>query len=199
MENTQNKNLATYVIIAINVIVWVILMLMGNTQSVEFMYNHGAMSAYGALVEHEYWRFFTSNFLHFTPEHLLNNMLLLAVAGSYVEPELGHIKFSVVYVLSGILGSVCSCIYMVYKASYSVSAGASGAIFGVVGALLYLILVHKGKFSGIKLKGMLLSVFLMLFVGITSQGVDNAAHIGGFVIGFIVALVTGIRRKQRED
>lgn len=199
MESTQNKNTVTYFVIAINVIIWIILTLMGNTQSVEFMYNHGAMSAYGALVEHEYWRFITSIFLHFTPEHLLNNMLLLAVAGSYVEPEIGHVRFGICYALSGILGSVCSCIYMVYKASYSVSAGASGAIFGVVGALLYLILIHKGRFSGIRLKGMLLSVFLMLFVGITSKGVDNAAHIGGFVIGFVVALLTGIRRKQRED
>lgn len=199
METTLKNNLVTYVLISINVLIWIILTIMGNTQDVEYMYGHGAMSAYGALVNHEYWRFLTSNFLHFTPDHLINNMLLLAVAGSYVEPELGHVRFGIVYALSGILGSVCSCIYMVYKASYSVSAGASGAIFGVVGALLYLILIHKGKFSGIKLKGMLLSVFLMLFVGITSKGVDNAAHIGGFVIGFIVAFVTGIRRKQREN
>jgi len=199
MENTQNKNLVTYVIIGINVIVWIALTIMGNTQDVKFMYRHGAMSAYGALVENEYWRFFTSNFLHFTPQHLLNNMLLLAVAGSYVEPELGHIRFLIIYVLSGILGSVSSCLYMVYKATYSVSAGASGAIFGVVGALLYIILIHKGKFSGIKLKGMLLSVFLMLFVGITSKGVDNAAHIGGLVIGFALAFVTGLGRKQLED
>lgn len=199
MEKMLKENTATVILIAANVLVFIILAIIGNTQDVEFMYSHGAMSAYGAMAEKEYWRFFTSMFLHFGPEHLLNNMLLLAVSSSYVEPELGHIRFSLIYVVSGILGSIISCVYMIYKASYSVSAGASGAIFGIVGALLYIVLIHKGSFSGIKLKGMILSVFLMLFLGITSTGVDNAAHIGGFVAGFLVATLTGLRRKKRED
>lgn len=199
MEKMLKENTATVILIAANVLVFIILAIIGNTQDVEFMYSHGAMSAYGAMAEREYWRFFTSMFLHFGPEHLLNNMLLLAVSSSYVEPELGHIRYSLIYVVSGILGSIISCVYMIYKASYSVSAGASGAIFGIVGALLYIVLIHKGSFSGIKLKGMILSVFLMLFLGITSTGVDNAAHIGGFVAGFLVATLTGLRRKKRED
>lgn len=199
MEKMLKENTATVILIAANVLVFIILAIIGNTQDVEFMYSHGAMSAYGAMAEKEYWRFFTSMFLHFGPEHLLNNMLLLAVSSSYVEPELGHVRFSLIYVVSGILGSIISCVYMIYKASYSVSAGASGAIFGIVGALLYIVLIHKGSFSGIKLKGMILSVFLMLFLGITSTGVDNAAHIGGFVAGFLVATLTGLRRKKRED
>lgn len=199
MEKMLKENTATVILIAANVLVFIILAIIGNTQDVEFMYSHGAMSAYGAMAEKEYWRFFTSMFLHFGPEHLLNNMLLLAVSSSYVEPELGHARFSLIYVVSGILGSIISCVYMIYKASYSVSAGASGAIFGIVGALLYIVLIHKGSFSGIKLKGMILSVFLMLFLGITSTGVDNAAHIGGFVAGFLVATLTGLRRKKRED
>lgn len=199
MEKMLKENTATVILIAANVLVFIILAIIGNTQDVEFMYSHGAMSAYGAMAEREYWRFFTSMFLHFGPEHLLNNMLLLAVSSSYVEPELGHARFSLIYVVSGILGSIISCVYMIYKASYSVSAGASGAIFGIVGALLYIVLIHKGSFSGIKLKGMILSVFLMLFLGITSTGVDNAAHIGGFVAGFLVATLTGLRRKKRED
>lgn len=199
MEKMLKENTATVILIAANVLVFIILAIIGNTQDVEFMYSHGAMSAYGAMAEKEYWRFFTSMFLHFGPDHLLNNMLLLAVSSSYVEPELGHARFSLIYVVSGILGSIISCVYMIYKASYSVSAGASGAIFGIVGALLYIVLIHKGSFSGIKLKGMILSVFLMLFLGITSTGVDNAAHIGGFVAGFLVATLTGLRRKKRED
>lgn len=179
----------TVALIVINVAVFFILSLFGNTEDAMFMLEHGAMFEPLITEEHEYYRIITSMFLHFGIEHLLNNMVILGALGWNLELETGKIRFLIIYLVSGIGGNLLSLYLGVSSAEYAVSAGASGAIFGLMGALLYVAARNRGRMGRISGKGVLFMIALSLYFGITSSGVDNAAHIGGLLCGFILAVI----------
>lgn len=179
----------TVALIVINVAVFFIMSLFGNTEDVMFMLEHGAMFEPLITEEHEYYRIITSMFLHFGIEHLLNNMVILGALGWNLELETGKIRFLIIYLVSGIGGNLLSLYLGVSSAEYAVSAGASGAIFGLMGALLYVAARNRGRMGRISGKGVLFMIALSLYFGITSSGIDNAAHIGGLVCGFILAVI----------
>ncbi len=179
----------TVALIVINVAVFFIMSLFGNTEDVMFMLEHGAMFEPLITEEHEYYRIITSMFLHFGIEHLLNNMVILGALGWNLELETGKIRFLIIYLVSGIGGNLLSLYLGVSSAEYAVSAGASGAIFGLMGALLYVAARNRGRMGRISGKGVLFMIALSLYFGITSSGIDNAAHIGGLLCGFILAVI----------
>ena len=179
----------TVALIVINVAVFFIMSLFGNTEDVMFMLEHGAMFEPLITEEHEYYRIITSMFLHFGIEHLLNNMVILGALGWNLELETGKIRFLIIYLVSGIGGNLLSLYLGVSSAEYAVSAGASGAIFGLMGALLYVAARNRGRMGRISGKGVLFMIALSLYFGITSRGIDNAAHIGGLLCGFILAVI----------
>lgn len=179
----------TVALIVINVAVFFIMSLFGNTEDVMFMLEHGAMFEPLITEEHEYYRIITSIFLHFGIEHLLNNMVILGALGWNLELETGKIRFLIIYLVSGIGGNLLSLYLGVSSAEYAVSAGASGAIFGLMGALLYVAARNRGRMGRISGKGVLFMIALSLYFGITSSGIDNAAHIGGLLCGFILAVI----------
>ncbi len=172
-------------LIIVNILVFLGMTLIGNTQDAMFMAEHGAMYEPYIIQGEEYYRLFTSQFLHFGIEHLLNNMVLLGALGLHVEEELGHIKFICIYLLSGIGGNLCSLFWNMLHGNAVVSAGASGAVFGLMGALGCILIKNKGKFGKLTSKGILVLIFFSLYVGFTSSGVDNLAHIGGLLFGFL--------------
>lgn len=179
----------TVALIVINVAVFFIMSLFGNTEDAMFMLEHGAMFEPLITEEHEYYRIITSMFLHFGIEHLLNNMVILGALGWNLELETGKIRFLIIYLVSGIGGNLLSLYLGVSSAEYAVSAGASGAIFGLMGALLYVAARNRGRMGRISGKGVLFMIALSLYFGITSSGIDNAAHIGGLLCGFILAVI----------
>ena len=182
---------------AMNIIVFLVMELLGDTQSAEFMAEHGAMHPLIITQDHQYWRFFTAMFLHFGSEHLLNNMVVLGASGVILEEALGHVKFTVLYVLAGIGGSILSCIEMLTANDYAVSAGASGAIFGVIGGLLWVVIRHKGHYETLSGKGLLVMIALSLYYGISTGGVDNWGHIGGLIMGFLLCMI--LYRKNANE
>jgi rhomboid protease GluP len=186
----KNKNaVCTTALIVINVGVFFILSLIGMTEDSMFMLDHGAMFVPYIVSGHEYYRLFTSLFLHFGISHLLNNMVMLGALGWNLELETGRIKFLIIYFVSGLGGNLLS-LYLDIKANEMVvSAGASGAVFGLMGALLCVVLKNHGRVGRLTNRGLLFMVALSLYFGLTSSGVDNAAHIGGLVCGFITAAV----------
>ena len=119
----------------------------------------------------------------------MNNMITLAVIGWNLELEIGKFRFLLIYILSGLGGNLLSAFYDIWTAEYAVSAGASGAIFGVIGALLYIVMRNKGRIRDISGKGILFMIVISLYYGITSGGVDNMAHIGGLVTGFVLSVL----------
>lgn len=186
----------TVTLIVINVVVFFILTIFGDTEDALFMAEHGAMYEPFVVQEHEYYRIITCLFLHFGIEHLLNNMVMLGALGWNLEMETGKLRFLIIYFTSGIFGNMASLFHDAAAGSNVVSAGASGAIFGLMGALLYVVIANRGRLGRLSGRGMLVMVALSLYFGLTSSGVDNLAHIGGLVSGFIMGAVLYRRRCQ---
>lgn len=153
----------------------------------------GALGWYEVLHQGEWYRLFTCMFLHNGVEHIFNNMLVLLFIGSALELEIGSIRYGVLYIGSGLLAGITSMVYNMLRNDYVVSVGASGAIFGTVGAMLCLVLLKKGRKAQYTLRQIAWMAFLSLYGGFTSQGVDNAAHFGGFAAGFLIAFFLTIR------
>ena len=190
------KEIMTITLIGINILVFIVLTMIGRTEDGYFMLQHGAMYEPMILENQEYYRFFTCMFLHFGIQHLLNNMVMLGALGWQLEPVIGKVKYLLIYFISGLGGSGLSFAWNVMHEEQSVSAGASGAIFGLMGALLYVVIANRGRLGDLSGKGMMLMVLLGLYCGMISTGVDNLAHIGGLVCGFILALILYRKKKK---
>ena len=152
----------------------------------------------------EYYRLFTAFFMHFGIGHLFNNMLLLWYLGSRLEKYLGHGKYAVTYLLCGLGGNVISLIYYLFTYPYANSAGASGAVFGVVGAMLWVVLRHRGHLADLTTRQLLMMILFTLYSGFTDSGINNTAHIGGLVLGFLLGMLfyrggQSIRRKNQPE
>ena len=193
----RKKAPCTIALVGINVIVFFFLTFQGMTEDPVFMLGHGAMYVPMVLERGEYYRLFTSMFLHFGFSHLMNNMLTLGLLGWQLELEIGTIKFAVIYLLSGLGGNVLSGLYEVRVEDYAVSAGASGAIFGIIGALLYVAIRNHGRVGNVSGRGILFMIVLSLYYGFTSTGIDNLAHIGGLVTGFLCGILLYWKRNGK--
>lgn len=183
------------IIIVINVVVFAVLTFLGDTTDVQFMHHHGANFWPSVIEEHEYYRRLTCTFIHFGISHLFNNMLVLAYIGDNLERALGKVKYLVLYLAAGIGSSAVSAVWSMFKDEYSVSGGASGAIFGVVGALLVIVIKNRGQLEDLSSRQLMFFAGFSIYHGVTSAGIDNMAHISGFLIG---ALLGGLlyRRKR---
>ena len=187
MENTLEefrKEPVTVILILINVLVFLVSDLTGYSQDVMHMLDLGA--AYTPLITEggEVYRLFTSMFLHFGIAHLLNNMLVLFVLGSRLERAAGKIRF-----LGGVAGNVISLLLELNSGDYSVSAGASGAVFAVMGAMIYIVVRNRGWLEDLSWRQIVVMALFSLYFGFASSGVDNAAHVGGLISGGILAVI----------
>ncbi len=187
----------TIVLVVVNVLVFFGLSFGGMTEDAVYMLEHGAMYVPYILENGEYYRLFTSLFLHFGFTHLLNNMVTLVIMGRYVEPLVGKVRFLIIYFISGLGGNLLSGWIEFITEDHVVSAGASGAIFGLTGALLGLTLLYRGRIGRLTSRDVLIVVVLSLYNGFAGQGVDNAAHIGGLISGFLTVLVLGGTQKNK--
>jgi rhomboid protease GluP len=182
----------TPVILAVNVAVYAAMALFGHVNvmspTAESLLRWGANFG-PKTVNGEWWRLFSSMFLHVGIVHLLFNMWVLAQAGPLVERLFGNTAFLILYVLSGLAGSLAS----LARSSLVVSVGASGAIFGVYGALLGFLALRRHALPVQVTKGLggsaVFFVGFNLVYGITQKGIDLAAHAGGLVAGFLCGLV----------
>lgn len=181
----------TYIIMGICFIMFLITG-MGN--------DTGVLIEYGAnldvLVKNgEYYRLLTSMFLHSGLLHLFFNMYALYIIGPQVENFFGKTKYLIIYLLSGISGSLLSVAFNVN----TVSVGASGAIFGLFGALLYFGYNYRGYLGNVIKSQILPVVIINLIFGFISTGVDVAGHIGGLIGGIIVSSVLGSSDEKGID
>ncbi len=199
----QNRSLAeeftpvNTVFVILNVLVFFIMSFAGSTEDAEFMMEHGAMYVPYVLENSEYYRFFTCMFIHFGFMHLSGNMVVLLFLGDNVERAVGGFRFILIYILGGLIGSFGSFAYAYQYNQGIVSAGASGAIFALIGALLWLVIRNKGRLEDMTLLRMCVLIAYALYNGITSENVDMAAHLFGLLGGFLVAVVL-YRKKDRS-
>ncbi len=192
----EQKAICTEFLIIVNILVFLCLTFIGNTEDAVFMVEHGAMYEPYIVYGKEYYRIFTSQFLHFGIEHLLNNMVLLGALGWHIEEETGHFKILLIYLFSGVGGNILSLLWNIYWNNNVISAGASGAVFGLMGALACIFIKNKGKAGQLTGRGITILIILSLYVGFTSSGVDNIAHIGGLICGAFLTFLLYRRPKS---
>ncbi|MGL5435908.1 MAG: rhomboid family intramembrane serine protease [Lachnospiraceae bacterium] len=176
-------------LIIINLIYFVFLEIGGSSEDTLHMLQQGAMYTPYILDRHEYYRFLTAMFMHFGISHLANNMLVLFVLGEHLERALGSAKYFVFYIICGIGANVISMAAGMNEPVYAVGAGASGAVFGVIGGLLYAVIVNKGRLEDLSTRQLMLVIVFSLYFGFASIDVDNVAHIAGLVIGIVLGAV----------
>jgi rhomboid protease GluP len=186
----------THVIIAVNVAMFVLMVLTGPgalfDPSPRQMLHFGA--GYGPLTTHgQPWRLFTEMFVHFGLIHIGMNMYVLWQGGPLVERLFGNFPYLVIYLLSGLVGSVLS----LHFHPDSLSGGASGAVFGVYGALLGFLVVQRGTVPQAFLRSLSKSVGLFIVYniafGVALKQVDMYAHGGGLVGGFVLGAILSRR------
>lgn len=200
----ERKPVCTIILAAVNVIVFFMLTFRGMTENGWYMLEHGAMYAPYIVEKGEYYRLFTCLFLHFGLSHLVNNMVTLCVLGWNLEFIIGKTRLLIIYLLSGLGGNLLSLVLDIVKQDYAISAGASGAIFGLTGALLCLTVLNHGSVGNVTKQGMFAMAGLSLYLGFTTSGVDNAAHLGGLLTGILVTFLicrkcNGERRSMIYD
>ena len=117
-------------------------------------------------------------FLHFGIAHLMNNMVVFCCIGPRLEKAMGHVRFAITYLAAGIGGGLLSFGVMVHTGEYAVSAGASGAIFGMVGALLWMVLLYRGNVEGLTVKGIVVMLFLSLYLGFADRRIGDRLSCG---------------------
>ena len=179
------KPIITYALIAINVVVF-ILSVFNDAILPMFAVNRELIVNFN-----QYYRLFTGMFLHAGILHLLFNMYALYIIGMQLESFLGKAKYLIVYLLSGIGASMLSIFF-----SNSFSVGASGAIFGLMGALLYFGYHYRVYLDSVVKSQIIPLIILNLILGFTISGVDNWAHIGGLVSGILATMAVGVKYKS---
>ena len=178
------EKIATIGFIVINIMLFVISLFTGD-----LLYEEGAFSVRYLLNGGEWWRLITSMFLHADADHLVGNMLMLYLAGELVETYIGQRKYAILYFFSGTAGSLLYAAYECYSGKYANSIGASGAVFGIVGALFIIVLCNKGRYGNITIGRMGFMIFYMAYMGLRTSNVNNAAHIGGLFAGGGVMII----------
>ncbi len=173
------------IMILLNIGVYMAMEFLGSTTEIKDMIQWGA--AYTPLIlEGQWYRLITSMFLHFGFAHLFNNMVLLLFMGDILEEYVGKWKYLLIYLLGGIGGNLLSLIVEIYTGNMAVSAGASGAVFAVIGGVFVVILKWKGRIQEMTASRLFLMIILTIYYGFQSTGIDNAAHIGGVVSGILL-------------
>ena len=196
----KNIPVVTIVLIAINVIWFIILSLKGDVNNAGYMASMGA--SYGPYVfeRYQFWRLITCMFMHFGIMHLMGNMIYLFLAGLNLERIIGHWKYLALYFLAGFGASLISTAFYYMRGSDVVSAGASGAIYGLIGAVVVLTFKNRGRTSRgamwIRIGIVLMFLFYSNFV---NTRVDAVAHIAGFGLGILLMIALGaIGRKEKK-
>lgn len=199
---------ALYLMVALNVGVWLANILSGVSAFKPLpsdLLRWGANSAASVAEDRQYWRLLSATFLHAGVLHIALNMLGLWEAGKQLNRLYGNAQFLMIYFASALMGSALS---LHFSAQQAVSVGASGAVFGVLGALLTAMYRHRGRIPGAMSKNVMSSqlVFLVyaLGQGFAKEGIDNAAHVGGLLAGSLLAWLLagkmdeaqGSRRRQ---
>ena len=184
-----------HTIILLNILIFLLTEFTGSWEDVNHMLKWGAAGTLDIMQQHEYYRLFTAMFLHFGIQHLGNNMLVLLFIGDCLERNLGKIRYGLLYLLGGAGANLLSLFHELYSKEYVVSAGASGAVFAVIGGLLYIVIRNKGHIENFSSRQLLILAFLSLYHGLTSTGVNNIAHLGGLLCGFLLGILFYHKRK----
>ena len=180
---------ATSALVAFMVVVylWEAMLAQSFNISIRVLHETGAQLGPAILHHGEWWRLLTAGFLHVTASHLVFNMITLYFIGRLLELEIGHWRFLILFLATVISGNLTS---LAFGTMNAISAGASGGVFGLLGAIVRLGMMDKRR-AYWRSQAKLMTAFVLLSVisALFTPGIDLAAHIGGLVGGFLIVPV----------
>ena len=183
--------------VTLGMIIINLLLCFGCIENPALFYGKGSTS-YIYLKAGEWYRLVTSMFLHEGLDHFFSNMLLLYFMGEMLERRVGWVKYLFVYMASGIIGKLVSALYEYFTGDYFVSFGASGAVFGIMGMLVYMVIMKRESIR-IPIMSMVFMIGYCIYSSFVGEHINGAAHLGGMLGGMILMYVLGLRRKSHED
>jgi len=185
------KPYVTYFFMTVCIIMFVLMEIFGSSENTQTLIEFGA--TFNVAIEAgEWWRLITPIFLHIGFLHLIMNVFSLYYIGTMVEKLYGHWRYTVIFLVSGIVGCLAS-----FLTNPTLAAGASGAIFGMFGALIFFGINYPKVFMK-TIGGSILSLLAInLAFGFILDGVDNAGHIGGLVGGFLISSIVSLPGKYQ--
>lgn len=192
MNRWKDLPIVSIALVSVNVLVFLACNLTGS-----LLYDLGMLDMRSVLMEGEYLRVVWAMFLHGDMGHIFNNMLILFFLGAMIEKEVGHIWYTLLYFLSGIGGNLLSLFYKVWSYDLTGSIGASGAVLGLDGVLLAMVLFSGRRMENVTPTRVCLMIFYSLYSGFTGRNVDNPAHIGGLITGFLAGTVMCLIQRGR--
>lgn len=183
--------------VAVCVICYLIEVLLGGSQNTATLLKMGAMNNIAVVVQYQWWRLLTAQFLHMGIMHLVSNLVMIYYLGNILELTIGHTRFFFLYLLSGIGGNLFS---LAFSSDTTISAGASTSLFGLLGAsmLLYFIM-PANPFARLLGKQSLVLVVINLALDLFLPFVDLWGHVGGLISGMLLILILGTRLKIKRS
>ena len=191
----QNVCIVTAVLIAVNLIIF----LLTDLFSMESILEKGQMSWHTVVTEHGYYRLFTCMFLHYGIDHVGGNMIALYALGGELERHMFRVRYVILYLVSGLGASVVSCVYYHYFTDIDpYSVGASGAIYGLMGAFFMMLIMHPEQRQRNNATRVVIFVAYLIYSFVGADGnVNLAAHFGGLVFGAILYPILEKLRTKR--
>lgn len=192
-----NTTFVTFGILIVLLVVFIVEIFMGGSENNYTLMKMGAMSNYAVVAGNQWWRLFTAQFLHIGVLHLVSNAVIIYYMGQYMEPMLGHLRFLLVYLLSGIGGNLLS---LALGSDKVISAGASTALFGLFGAMTAIGLrnMKNPMISYLGRQAFVLAI-VNIALDLFAPNIDIQGHIGGFVAGFLLAIIVGDRTMRKYN
>jgi len=194
MFKRSKQYMPTYIIIAMNIIFYVCTSIIGGdfvTTGNDAIYWLGQVN-YLVIYHGWYWQLFTSMFVHVNIIHLFGNMFLLLIFGFIAEELFSIEEYALIYLLSGLAGNFLTLLTTLIFEYNMISAGASGAIFGLFGACI----IYVRRAIGQSIMSALLYAFFLFMIS-SGPSVNNFAHLGGLVVGLLIGYVLGATRRRR--
>lgn len=197
----------TPVLVLINVVIYIISSMNMDNDGWSFIISNLADNLDAVVNRHQYYRIITSMFVHFGITHIVSNMIILVALGARIENLIGKVGMLLSYLITGTVASIVSLVstYISYclgnitiiDIKYQYSAGASGAIFGLMGIMIMLAIFNKGRISDLSLWNLaVLSVLTIMNGYVSGENIDNAAHIGGLTAGFIIGVIIALTNQK---
>lgn len=185
LKKEFKKTPVTFIFLIIMVIYFIIISLNGGTTNGQVLVQHGALFPPFVIVYKQYYRLVTSVFIHIGIMHLLFNGYALYIFGRQMERVMGHVKYLMFFLLVGIGANIVTLFLNVE----SISAGASGSLFGILGAFVYLIQHHRNIITPQGRKGIFKLLGINLIITLLVPNISITAHFGGFIIGYLLSYV----------
>jgi rhomboid protease GluP len=190
LERSKKPIRVAHILLGLNIAIFAYLMFIDPNLSTQTLVTYGAKYNY-KIVDGEYWRLFTTMFLHANLPHLLFNMMALNIFSRDLEVIFGKKKFLAIYFLAGFMGSFGSFVF-----NDNVAVGASGAIFGLLGANLYLFTINPEAYKKIYGSDILVLIAINLAYGFMTPQIDNAAHLCGLIGGYFASWALGMSNEH---